>query len=177
MTKTLEDKSFNPFNGNKLGRLLWVGRADGHPDQATTMCPLLPMIRVKTADVNALIEIAKALNSNSSVDLDLGDNKWSKTSSVKSCGIRISNHDFVSYWIIVKVTASVLSLVLDRFALWDQLAVRLRYQWNWVESYQHCLDNSKSFRQQREAPFELLYSCAARWLACDWRRQQGRRVV
>jgi hypothetical protein len=45
---------------------------------------------MKTADVNAFIEIAKTLDSNSSDDVDLGDNEWTKISSVKSCGIRIS---------------------------------------------------------------------------------------
>jgi hypothetical protein len=53
------------------------------------------------------------LDSDGSIDVDLGNNEWTKTSSIKSCGgIRISNHDFVSDCVIVKVTASILTQVV-----------------------------------------------------------------
>jgi hypothetical protein len=44
--------------------------------------------------------------------MDLGDDKWTKASCIKSCGIRISNHNFISNCVVTKVLTSVLTQVV-----------------------------------------------------------------
>jgi hypothetical protein len=52
------------------------------------------------------------LNCDGPIDMDLGNDKQTKASCVKSCRIRISNHNFVSDCVVMEVSASVLTQVV-----------------------------------------------------------------
>jgi hypothetical protein len=65
---------------------------------------------MKTANVNALKQIVEAFNSsNGAIDMNLGDDKWTKATGIQSCGIRVFDHHFVSNRVVSKVVSSILT--------------------------------------------------------------------
>jgi hypothetical protein len=112
-TGTPEDRSLNPFDG-----INWH-------DSIESVEPMVRQTRLlhyasitddkemKTADVDALIEIVKTFDSNGSIDVNLSDGERTETSFVETCGIRIVNHNFVADGVISEMaTSSILTQIV-----------------------------------------------------------------